>query len=630
MLHQVKRGPFTISADVSNRLPWYADDWREGLNCGLRILAPATYIFFASAIPALAFGEQLERATDGTLSAVHTLAATGITGVLQAVFGGQPLLIVGVSEPITLIYSYMYSFSKSIDAIGPGLFLAWAGWACIWAALFIAILALSGACQLIGYFTRFSGELFGMLIAILFMQEAIKGWIEEFGRQKGPTAAVGAAQLPEWRLVNGLWGLVLGFGLLFTSMVLRTARGWRFGPAWIRGFLADYGVPIMVAVWSALSFAVKGAPTGVLRRLALPNTWNVKDTWTVAKDLGNLDGAYVAAAIIPGFIIAVLFYFDHNVSSQMAQQEDFNLKKPAAYNYDMLLLAFLTLLCGLIGLPPINGVLPQAPMHTKSLATLKRQINRAALRKRAVRAVDSDGPSETDAEREAKVMETHIPVEVKEQRVTPLLQSALVLACLAITPALRQIPTSVLWGFFAYMALESLPGSQFWDRCLWSFTSRPHRMRLLQKEHPPYLEVVPFRTIVAFTLFQVVYTAAVYGITWIPIAGILFPIPIMLLVPARRFLLPRFFSPGDLRELDAAQYEEAPPLPPELVEERVDGGRQSLDKSAADDDEVQSAEWPGLEIKHHLTQAAMHERGLLHRQRLSENPDRDLRTTRSF
>jgi hypothetical protein len=108
---------------------------------------------------------------------------------LQSIIGGQPLLIVGVSEPITLIYSYMYSFSKQIDAIGPALFLAWAGWACIWAALFIAALALAGTCQLIGYFTRFSGELFGMLIAILFMQEAVKGLIEEFGREKGTHAA---------------------------------------------------------------------------------------------------------------------------------------------------------------------------------------------------------------------------------------------------------------------------------------------------------------------------------------------------------------------------------------------------------------------------------------------------------
>lgn len=33
-----------------------------------------------------------------------------------------------------------------------------------------------------------------------------------------------------------------------------------------------------------------------------------------------------------------------------------------------------TLLCGLIGIPPANGVIPQSPMHTKSLATLKHQV----------------------------------------------------------------------------------------------------------------------------------------------------------------------------------------------------------------------------------------------------------------
>jgi hypothetical protein len=32
------------------------------------------------------------------------------------------------------------------------------------------------------------------------------------------------------------------------------------------------------------------------------------------------------------------------------------------------------LLCGLLGIPPSNGVLPQSPMHTKSLAVLKRQV----------------------------------------------------------------------------------------------------------------------------------------------------------------------------------------------------------------------------------------------------------------
>lgn len=38
-----------------------------------------------------------------------------------------------------------------------------------------------------------------------------------------------------------------------------------------------------------------------------------------------------------------------------------------------------TLFCGLLGIPPANGVIPQSPMHTKSLATLKHQLLRNRL-----------------------------------------------------------------------------------------------------------------------------------------------------------------------------------------------------------------------------------------------------------
>ena len=44
--------------------------------------------------------------------------------------------------------------------------------------------------------------------------------------------------------------------------------------------------------------------------------------------------------------------------------------------------ACMQLLCGLLGIPPLNGVLPQAPMHTKSLVTLKQMlVGRNAVRK---------------------------------------------------------------------------------------------------------------------------------------------------------------------------------------------------------------------------------------------------------
>ncbi len=72
-----------------------------------------------------------------------------------------------------------------------------------------------------------------------------------------------------------------------------------------------------------------------------------------------MPGAYIAAALLPAAVIALLFFFDHSVSAQLAQQPEFNLRKPPAYHYDFLLLGFMTLGCGLIGVPPVNGVLPQ-------------------------------------------------------------------------------------------------------------------------------------------------------------------------------------------------------------------------------------------------------------------------------
>lgn len=76
-----------------------------------------------------------------------------------------------------------------------------------------------------------------------------------------------------------------------------------------------------------------------------------------------------------------------------------------------------------------------------------------------------------------------------------------------------------------------------------------------------FMQTVPFKVIFCFTLFQLVYMLSCFGITWIPIGGVLFPVLIMLLVPARQYLLPRLFKKEHLQELDAAEYEEATALP---------------------------------------------------------------------
>lgn len=601
-----------IRNDLKARLLCYKEDWTGGLRAGIRILAPTTYVFFASSIPVISFGVQLERTTDGSLTAVHTLASTAVCGIIHSIIGGQPLLILGVAEPTVLMYTFMYNFAKERKELGHRLYLAWTAWVCVWTSLLLFLLAVLGACSIINRFTRIAGELFGLLIAMLFMQQAIRGAVEEFRipERENPNQT---AFHPSWRFGNGMFALVLSFGLLITALRSRKARSWRYGTGWLRGLIADYGVPIMVLVWTAISYIpAHDVPKGIPRRLFSPNPWSpgAYSNWTVIKDMLNVPALYIVGAFIPATMIAVLYYFDHSVASQLAQQKEFNLKKPSSYHYDLLLLGFLVIFCGLIGIPPSNGVIPQSPMHTRSLATLKHRLMRNKLVVAAKNSIeknsnlgqlyksmqeaynemqtplvyqippsslglkelkestiqkfssngDIDAPVDETVFDVDKDIDDLLPIEVKEQRLSNFLQAIMVGGCVAAMPVLKKIPTAVLWGYFAFMAIESLPGNQFWDRILLLFTAPGRRYKVLEEQHATFIETVPFKTIALFTIFQTVYLLLCFGITWIPVAGVLFPLLIMLLVPVRQYLLPRFFKGAHLQDLDAAEYEEAPAI----------------------------------------------------------------------
>jgi hypothetical protein len=274
-----------IKNDLKGRLMCYKQDWTSGIKAGVRIWAPTTYIFFASAIPVISFGEQLERNTEGVLTAVQTLAATSICGIIHSIIGGQPLLILGVAEPTVIMYTFMFNFAKERPELGRNLFLGWAGWVCVWTALILFLLAILGACSIINRFTRIAGELFGMLIAMLFMQQAIKGLVDEFRIPKREDTK-SVEFLPSWRFANGMFALVLSFGLLLTALKSRKARSWRYGSGWLRSLIADYGVPLMVLVWTGVSYIpTSSVPHGIPRRLFSPNPWSpgAYDNWTVVK-----------------------------------------------------------------------------------------------------------------------------------------------------------------------------------------------------------------------------------------------------------------------------------------------------------------------------------------------------------
>ncbi|CAL5443188.1 unnamed protein product [Camellia sinensis] len=374
------KSPFRgIINDFKGRKVCYNQDWHDAFCSGTRILY-------------------------GSLSTVDTLASTAICGIIHSMFGGQPLLILGVAEPTVIMYTYLYNFTKEKADLGQELFLV-----CVWIAILLLLPAAFNACTIINRFTRIAGELFGTLIAVLFMQEAIKG-------------------------------------------------------GWQRSFIADYGVPCMVLIWSLMPFGVPTkVPSGVPRRLFGPLPWEAD---------GNQDH-FEGQAIL----------FNETITQ--------------------------TLLYGLIGLPPANGVLPQSPMHTKSLSVLKRQLIRKKMVKSAKECIkkqrsnseiygrmqavfiemdttpdhavakklknlkdavmkSEDGGSKDGNDLE-KDIDAHLPVRVNEQK------------------TIKMIPTSVLWGYFAYMALDSLPGNQFCERILLLFIT-PKR-RVLEGDHASFVKL---------------------------------------------------------------------------------------------------------------------------------------------
>lgn len=77
-----------------------------------------------------------------------------------------------------------------------------------------------------------------------------------------------------------IYSVEIYISLAFLSVKCNISVGW------LRGFIADYGVPFMILVWTAVSYIpVNDVPRGIPRRLFSPNPWSpgAYSNWTVIK-----------------------------------------------------------------------------------------------------------------------------------------------------------------------------------------------------------------------------------------------------------------------------------------------------------------------------------------------------------
>ena len=216
------------------------------------------------------------------------------------------------------------------------------------------------------------------------------------------------------------------------------------------------------------------------------------------------------------------------MSSLIAQGTEFPLRKPAGFHWDIFLLGLTTGVAGLLGIPFPNGLIPQAPFHTNSLC-VTRQVS---------------DESETG---QAKGHTTRVIDHVVEQRVSNLAQGLLTLGTMTgpLLVVLHLIPQGVLAGLFFIMGVQALQGNGITLKILYLC-----RDRHLTSPSDPLSRLNRKQAIYFFVAVELFGFGATFAITQ-TIAAIGFPIIILLLVPVRTYLLPKYFTQEALSILDA-------------------------------------------------------------------------------
>lgn len=95
-----------MADDVKRRAPFYLSDWTDAWD--YRVVPATIYMYFANILPALAFSLDMFTKTNMSYGVNEVLLASVLGSVVFAVFAAQPLVIVGVTGPITVFNYTVY------------------------------------------------------------------------------------------------------------------------------------------------------------------------------------------------------------------------------------------------------------------------------------------------------------------------------------------------------------------------------------------------------------------------------------------------------------------------------------------------------------------------------------------
>ncbi|KAM0790354.1 hypothetical protein ACM66B_003238 [Microbotryomycetes sp. NB124-2] len=564
-----------IYHDVKRRLPFYASDWTLGVirpNNWERVVGATVRMYFLNLFPALAYILDMNERTNGNYGVNEGILASAIAALTFAILSCQPLTIVGVTGLINL---FNYTTYDIIQPYGVD-YLQFMAWTLIWSAIMHWFIAIFNICDYTRFITDMTSETFGFYVGVIYIQKGIELLVFEFD-------VSGAA---------GWFSVVIA--MLFALVVYfleRTAK-LPFGPFWFRKFLQDYAFTIGIIFFTGFVHIPGQIKDSGIEFLPITRSFapTLDRPWVIR--FWELPVKWIFVAIPFGFLVTLLFYFDNNVSSVMAQNRSFPVRRPAGFHWDFFLLGCTTFVSGILGLPAPNGLVPQAPVHTEALCVTKmvpedtKLTEGGFLDEKLARMDEGTGGSASEDQRgEEEQSQTRMKVvrtRLVEQRVDHLVMGLLILGTMSrpLLVVLGLMSRAMFAGIFIVVGWGSVEENAVVHKTLFLLRDP----RLTPVDHP--LLTISRRAIIKFVLIQWFFFAATIAVSE-NIAGISFPVIITILIPLRVYWVPRLFTPHELRVLDAPTANSEAvlvslggPLQPEKGHEKYYDGRANDDSVA--------------------------------------------------
>lgn len=222
----------------------------------------------------------------------EVLLASILGCVVFSLFAAQPLVIVGVTGPITVFSYTVY------DIIVPSgtnyfAFMAWVG---IWGLILHWILAFTNSCNALTYVTRFSCDIFGFYVAFIYLQKGIQVLTRTWA---SPSPAS-----PYLQVMVALLVMMFAFGCGIVGSS-------RLFPRVIRKIIEDYGTPLTIIFFTG--FVHIGHMEAVpLDKLPVSKSFHPTSDRSWFVNPGDLSVGEVFLALPFGLLLTILFWFDHN------------------------------------------------------------------------------------------------------------------------------------------------------------------------------------------------------------------------------------------------------------------------------------------------------------------------------